>query len=99
MGLNAFFTYTVVQGLGHSWQVALGVVFLSGVLFVILSLLPLRSWIIDAIPSTQKLAISAGIGLGMLTHAAAKILSGGFRACPPAVLAIAGLFALRFAFL
>jgi AGZA family xanthine/uracil permease-like MFS transporter len=63
MGLNAFFAYTVVQGMGYSWQVALGVVFLSGVLFVILSVLPVREWIINSIPITLKLAISAGIGL------------------------------------
>ena len=63
MGLNAFFAYGVVLGMGHSWQVALGVVFVSGVLFMILSLLPVREWIIDSIPKTLKLAISAGIGL------------------------------------
>ena len=59
MGLNAFFTYGVVLGLGHSWQVALGAVFLSGLLFVGLSLLPVREWIINSIPMTLKLAISA----------------------------------------
>lgn len=63
MGLNAFFTYGVVLGMGHSWQVALGVVFWSGVLFVILSVLPVREWIINSIPRTLKMAISAGIGL------------------------------------
>jgi AGZA family xanthine/uracil permease-like MFS transporter len=63
MGLNAFFAYGVVLGMGHTWQVALGVVFVSGVLFVILSLLPVREWIVDSIPKTLKLAISAGIGL------------------------------------
>ena len=49
--------------MGYEWQVALGAVFVSGVLFVTLSLLPVRRWIIDAIPRGQKLAISAGIGL------------------------------------
>ncbi len=63
MGLNAFFTYGVVLGMGHTWQVALGVVFWSGVLFVALSLLPVREWIINSIPRTLKMAISAGIGL------------------------------------
>lgn len=62
MGLNAFFTYSVVLGTGHSWQVALGTVFISGVLFVGLSLLPVREWIINSIPPTLKLAIAAGIG-------------------------------------
>lgn len=63
MGLNAYFAFTVVLTLGHSWQVALGAVFISGLLFLIISILPLRSWLIGAIPKSQKMAISAGIGL------------------------------------
>ena len=63
MGINAYFAYGVVKGLHYSWQVALGAVFLSGVLFLVLSLSPLRGWIVDAIPRSQKMAISAGIGL------------------------------------
>ncbi|MEQ8816477.1 MAG: NCS2 family permease [Thalassobaculum sp.] len=63
MGLNAYFTYGVVLGMNYSWQVALGAVFLSGVLFVILSLLPVREWVVNSIPRSLKIAISAGIGL------------------------------------
>ncbi|MBI1774822.1 MAG: NCS2 family permease [Proteobacteria bacterium] len=63
MGLNAYFTYGVVKGMGHSWEIALGAVFLSGVLFFIISATPIREWIIDSIPRSLKLAISAGIGL------------------------------------
>lgn len=63
MGQNAFFTYAVVLGMGHPWQTALGAVFLSGILFAALSLLPLRDWLINAIPRNLKLGISAGIGL------------------------------------
>src|SRR5919206_1730668 len=63
MGLNAYFTYGVVLGMGHPWQVALGAVFISGVLFLVLSVTRVREWIVDAIPMSQKLAISAGIGL------------------------------------
>jgi len=63
MGLNAYFTYGVVKGMHYSWQVALGAVFLSGVLFFVLSVTKVREWIADAIPQSQKLAISAGIGL------------------------------------
>ena len=62
MGLNAFFTYSVVQGMGHAWPVALGAVFVSGLLFLVLSLLPVRRWLIDSIPHSLVLAISAGIG-------------------------------------
>ena len=63
MGLNAFFAYTVVLTLGHSWQTALGAVFIAGVLFLILSLLKVREWIINAIPHSLKLSIAAGIGM------------------------------------
>ena len=63
MGLNAYFTFVVVKGMGVPWQVALGAVFLSGCLFLIVSLLRLREWLIVAIPISLKLGIGAGIGL------------------------------------
>jgi len=63
MGLNAYFTYTVVLTMGYPWQAALGAVFISGVLFLILSVLPVREAIINAIPRSLKMATSAGIGL------------------------------------
>ncbi|MCB9960445.1 MAG: NCS2 family permease [Rhodospirillaceae bacterium] len=63
MGLNAYFTYGVVLGMGHTWQVALGAVFVSGVIFLVLSVLPVREWIINSIPHSLKMAIAAGIGL------------------------------------
>src|SRR4051794_32760397 len=63
MGLNAYFTYGVVLGMHYSWQVALGAVFISGVCFLVLSVTRLREAIVEAIPNSQKMAISAGIGL------------------------------------
>ena len=63
MGLNAYFTFGVVKGMGYTWQIGLGAVFISGVLFLILSILPVREWIINAIPRSLKMSISAGIGL------------------------------------
>ncbi len=63
MGLNAYFAFVVVQGLGYSWQAALGAVFISGCLFLLVSVFRLREWIVNAIPRSLKLAISAGIGL------------------------------------
>jgi AGZA family xanthine/uracil permease-like MFS transporter len=63
MGLNAYFAFGVVGGMGHSWQVALGCVFISGVIFFIISVLPIREWIVNAIPRSLKMAIAAGIGL------------------------------------
>lgn len=63
MGLNAFFAFVVVQGMGLGWEVALAGVFFSGILFIILSVLPIRAWLINAVPRSQKLAIAAGIGL------------------------------------
>lgn len=62
MGLNAFFTYSVVLGMGYEWQAALGAVFFSGILFFVLSALKIRAWIINSIPVTLRLAIAAGIG-------------------------------------
>lgn len=63
MAQNAFFTFGVVLGMGHSWQTALGAVFISGVIFVALSVLPVREWLINAIPRNLKLGMAAGIGL------------------------------------
>ncbi len=63
MGLNAFFAFGVVLGMGHAWETALGAVFIAGVLFFLLSVFKVREWIINAIPHGLKLAIAAGIGL------------------------------------
>lgn len=63
MGLNAFFTYGVVLGMGHPWRAALGAVFCSGVLFMALSASGLRRWILEAMPASLRLGIGAGIGL------------------------------------
>lgn len=63
MGLNAFFAYTVVLGMGYTWQYALTAVFIEGLLFIILSLLNIREAIINGIPSNLKRGISVGIGL------------------------------------
>lgn len=63
MGLNAFFSFTVVGQMGYSWQVALGAVFLSGVCFFLLSIFKVREWIINSIPNSLRGGIAAGIGL------------------------------------
>ena len=63
MGLNAFFTYTLVFGMGATWNVALGVVFISGIVFLLLTMTGFREKIIDAIPLQLRLAVGAGIGL------------------------------------
>ena len=63
MGLNAFFVFTVCLGMGHSWQFALTAVLLEGLLFIILTVTKVRSWLLNAIPGTLKKAIGAGIGL------------------------------------
>jgi len=102
MGLNAYFTYGVVLGMGHSWQVALGAVFVSGVLFLILSLLPIREKIINAIPLSQKFAIGAGIGLflgliglknaGIVVDNPATLVGLGKLMTPVVGMAILGFF-------
>ena len=63
MGLNAFFTYTVVGEMGYSWEVALGAVFLAGILFVVISITPLRQWMLNSIPMNLRIAMGAGVGL------------------------------------
>ena len=63
MGLNAFFAFTVVAALGFTWQQALGAVFISGMIFVILTVTGVRSWLIAGIPHSLRSAIAAGIGL------------------------------------
>ncbi len=63
MGLNAYFAYSVVLGMGVSWQTALGAVFLSGVVFILLTVTSVREMIVDAVPDSLKSAIGAGIGL------------------------------------
>jgi AGZA family xanthine/uracil permease-like MFS transporter len=63
MGLNAYFTYTVVMSMGYTWQAALAAVFVEGIVFAIIALTPLREWLLDAIPFNLKMAITAGIGL------------------------------------
>lgn len=63
MGLNAFFAFAVVKGMGFTWQAALGAVFISGILFILVSLFKVREAIVNSIPRSLKFAISAGIGL------------------------------------
>jgi AGZA family xanthine/uracil permease-like MFS transporter len=100
MGQNAFFTFGVVLGMGHTWQAALGAVFLSGILFVILSVLPVREWLINAIPKNLKLGIAAGIGLfigfialsnaGIVIDHPATLVSLGDLTTFPALLCLLG---------
>lgn len=63
MGLNAYFSYTVVLGMGYSWQIALTAVFVEGIIFIVLSLTNVREAIFNAIPKSLKTAVSVGIGL------------------------------------
>ena len=63
MGINAFFTYSLVLGMGIPWETALGAVFLSGVLFIILSIFKVRVTIVKAVPASLRYAVAAGIGL------------------------------------
>jgi len=101
MGLNAYFTYTVVKGMGVSWQVALGAVFLSGVVFVILTLIGVRQLIVSAIPQELYSAVSVGIGIfiafiglrnsGIVVANSATLVTMGNLREPTTLLAIFGL--------
>jgi adenine/guanine/hypoxanthine permease len=102
MGLNAFFAYTVVAGMGWAWQAALGAVFISGCIFILLTITGLRRWIVEAIPSSLQVAIPAGIGLflalialksaGIVTKNDATFVTMGNLHAPQAILAIVGFF-------
>lgn len=104
MGLNAFFTYGVVLGMGHSWETALGAVFLSGLIFLALSVLPVREWIVNAVPKALKMAISAGIGMflaiialknaGIVVDSPATLVTLGDLGAPAALLAALGFLAM-----
>ncbi|URQ71563.1 NCS2 family permease [SAR86 cluster bacterium] len=63
MGLNAFFTFTVVGELGYSWEIALGAVFIAGILFVIMSVTNLRKWMLESIPLNLRISMGCGVGL------------------------------------
>jgi adenine/guanine/hypoxanthine permease len=104
MGLNAYFTYTVVKGMGVTWQTALGAVFLSGIAFLILTLAGVRQWIMAAIPAQLYAAVSAGIGIfiafiglrnaGIIKADAATMVTMGNLRDPNTALAIFGILAI-----
>lgn len=85
MGLNAFFTFTVCFNMGYTWQEALAIVLLSGILFLVVSVSPLRSKIISSIPGFLKSAISAGIGLFIAFIGILNVSLVGFGAGVPAL--------------
>lgn len=101
MGLNAFFAYSVVIGMGVPWQVALGIIFLEGVLFIILSVTPVREMIVNSIPMALKTGISAGIGLfiafiglqnaGIVVSNQATLVAMGNIFVGPGLVALVGL--------
>lgn len=101
LGLNAYFSYIICGQMGVPWQIALGIVFLSGVLFTILTVLRVREMIVNAIPAPLKLATAAGIGLfiafiglkdaGLVEASAATFVTLGNLRYPPTLLAIFGL--------
>lgn len=89
MGLNAFFTYSVCLTLGYTWQQALAAVFISGILFIIITVTSIREKIVDALPHNLKLAISGGIGLFI---ALVGLKGGGIIVGSPSTLVTFGSF-------
>jgi AGZA family xanthine/uracil permease-like MFS transporter len=104
MGLNAFFAFTVVGALGYSWQQALGAVFISGLIFLAITLTGIRAWLIAGIPQSLRSAIAAGIGLflaiialssaGIVVAHPATIVALGDLTSAPALFAIFGFFVI-----
>ena len=104
MGLNAYFAAIAVGTMGLTWQVALGAVFCSGVLMLILSVLPVREWVVNSIPRSQKVAIAAGIGFflviiglrnaGAVVGNEATLVTLGNLAQWPVVLALLAFFGI-----
>ena len=100
MGQNAFFAFGICLGMGNSWQVALGAVFISGILFLIISVLPIREWLINSIPKSLKMGMAAGIGLFLaiialtggqiVTDNPATLVSFGDLAKPEPILMMLG---------
>lgn len=102
MGLNAFFAFTVVKTMGYGWEQALGAVFVSGMLFLVLTLTGVRAWLVRGIPLSLRSAITAGIGLFLaiialssagivVAHPATKVTLGDLTHAEP-LLAILGFF-------
>ena len=101
MGLNAFFAYGIVLGMGYSWQMALAAVFIEGIIFILLTLFNIREAIVKAIPLNLKHAVSVGIGLfiafiglknaGVVVPYEATIISLGDMTSPGAIMALIGL--------
>ncbi|MFC4625672.1 NCS2 family permease [Daeguia caeni] len=102
MGLNAFFAFTVVGALGFSWQQALGAVFISGIIFLLLTITGVRRWMVDGIPLSLRSAIAAGIGMflgliglksaGIVVDNEATLVNLGDLTQSGPLLAIAGFF-------
>ncbi|MEA3522850.1 MAG: NCS2 family permease [Campylobacterota bacterium] len=101
MGLNAYFTFGLVHAMKIPWETALGIVFISGILYMLISITPLRQWMIDTIPIDIKRAVSAGIGafiafiglkeMGVIVHADATLVSLGNLKDPAVILGLFGL--------
>jgi AGZA family xanthine/uracil permease-like MFS transporter len=101
MGLNAYFTYTVVKGMGVSWQTALGAVFISGIIFLLLTFGGIRQRLVAAIPHQLHAAVAGGIGLfiafiglhnaGIIVPSAATVVTLGNMHSPAVLLAVFGI--------
>lgn len=102
MGLNAFFAFTVVGAMGFSWQQALGAVFISGIIFIILTVTGVRKWLVDGIPQSLRSSIAAGIGMflamigfqtsGIVVDNKATLVGLGHLTQPGPLMAILGFF-------
>lgn len=104
MGLNAYFAYAVVLGMGVAWQAALGAVFISGCLFILVTLVGLRGAIVNGIPRSMRVAITVGLGMflalialknaGIVAASEATLVKAGDLHQPQAIMAVIGFLAI-----
>ncbi|RYE76812.1 MAG: NCS2 family permease, partial [Oxalobacteraceae bacterium] len=104
MGLNAYFAYAVVLGMGIPWQAALGAVFISGCLFILVTMVGLRAMIVDGIPRSMRVGITVGLGMflalialknaGIVVASDATLVKAGDMHQPAALMAVLGFFVI-----
>ena len=96
MGVNAFLALTVCGTMGYTFTESLAIVLLSGILFLIITLTPIRVKIIKSIPKSLKYAVSAGLGIGLIAYCIMMLVSKRRKEVPLVIYCVAGFFILNY---